>query len=121
MEAHGGHLVDTAGDGSFNWFPSAIAAVTAACDLQKLIAAENPSVPKEHELAVRSAVHYDQVLQDENVVTGDAVNLCARVAEKASGGEVLITGDVFYQLPNNQRILCGPPNALTLKGFSDPV
>ena len=121
LRAHGGTLVDTAGDGGFSWFPTAEAAVRAAMEMEALIAEENRGVAREHELVIRVGIHFGQVLQDEEVVTGDSVNLCARVIHRAEEGEVVVTREVFYRLPNRQRLLCRPMEPQALKGFADPV
>ena len=121
LESNQGKLVDTAGDGGFSWFTTPLAAISAAIELQKLIAKENLGVAHGRELVVRVGIHFGQVLQDDEVVTGDAVNLCARVTQRAGEGEVVLTRDVFFELRNNQRLLCRPLEAAVLKGFAEPV
>jgi len=121
LEANRGKLVDTAGDGGFSWFATPLDGVNAAIELQKLVTEENLVVAREHELLLRIGIHFGQVLQDEKVVTGDSVNLCARLMEHASPGEIVLTRSVFFQLANNHRLLCRPLKAARLKGFADPV
>ncbi len=121
LKSHRGQLVDTAGDGGFSWFATPLAAVSAAIELQRIVIQENQGVAREHELVLRIGIHFGQVLQDDNVVTGDSVNLCARLVEHAAAGEVVLTRDVFFQLANDLRLLCHPLEPALLKGFVDPV
>jgi hypothetical protein len=55
------------------------------------------------------------------VVTGDAVNLCARVAGTAEGGEVRLTRAAFLELPNAIRSRCRFLRRTELKGIGAPV
>lgn len=52
-------------------------------------------------------------------LTGDSVNLASRLADKAEGGQTLITGRVASALANQIEI--GAPGALEVKGFDEVV
>ncbi|MBI4861188.1 MAG: adenylate/guanylate cyclase domain-containing protein [Candidatus Riflebacteria bacterium] len=75
-----GLIVDTAGDGAFLCFPRAQAAAEAMLELQRLIVSGNANVTEESRLSIRVGLHWGPVLKADRVVTGDSVNLCARVA-----------------------------------------
>lgn len=117
----GGRLVDVAGDGAFTCFPSVAPAADAAVALQRSIAAHNEGWPPEHRLAVRVGVHWGHVLADDTVVSGEAVNLCARVAASAAAGEVRLTEVAFLELPGGARLRCRSRGLVTLKGLPAPV
>jgi class 3 adenylate cyclase len=116
-----GRIVDTAGDGAFLCFPQVEAACTAMIELQRRISADNFHRPREHQLAVRVGVHWGSVLTDSVVVTGDAVNLCSRVASSARPGEVRITRHVFSELPSVLRGQCRALESVELKGIEQKV
>ncbi|MFO0574509.1 MAG: adenylate/guanylate cyclase domain-containing protein [Polyangia bacterium] len=116
-----GRIVDTAGDGAFTCFPAADAARYAMVELQKEIMHENLLYSREQQLVVRCGIHYGPVLTDGKIVTGDAVNLCARVASSASGGEILVTRAAFHELAPVFRLRCRDVHTLDLKGIGRPV
>ena len=116
-----GDIVDTAGDGAFISFPHPVAALEALARLEEIIARDNARVARDHYLAVRIGIHWGAVLTDGVVVTGDAVNLCARVAASASPGEIRLTKAAFLELPTSARLRCEVLPALTVKGIAGPI
>jgi class 3 adenylate cyclase len=116
-----GRIVDTAGDGAFACFASAEAAVQAMMALQNRITHENVSRPREHQLSVRVGLHWGHVLTDGVQVTGDAVNLCARLVATARPSEVRLSRDLFQELNRDLRHLCRPLGQVTLKGIARRV
>ena len=116
-----GRIVDTAGDGAFTCFPTSDAARQAMVDLQLGIMRENTMYTREQQLAVRCGIHFGQVLTDGVLVSGDAVNLCARVASSASAGEIRVTRAAFQELLPSFRMRCRDLKTLDLKGIGRPV
>ena len=116
-----GTLVDTAGDGAFSFFPTAEHAASAAIKLQKLIVLDNHAVGRGHELSVRAGIHFGPVLKDGEMVSGDAVNLCARVAALGAKSQIIVTRMAFWELANDSRLRCQPRETAMLKGISEPV
>jgi class 3 adenylate cyclase len=116
-----GRIVDTAGDGAFLAFPAADAAIEALIDFQQLVSVDNATRAREHQLKVRIGAHWGPVLTDGTTVTGDAVNVCARVAASARGGEMRITRDLYYELAPKHRLHCRPLGLADLKGVSREV
>ena len=122
VPARQGRVVDTAGDGAFLVFPTAEAAAAAFIELQTNISGDNLTRPREHQLQVRLGLHWGPVLTDGDQVTGEAVNLAARVTASAAPGEIRLTMDVFRSFSNtfyrlSSRVL-GP---VALKGIFRPV
>jgi class 3 adenylate cyclase len=117
----GGRVVDTAGDGAFLCFPTTGGALDALVALQGAVSRANLTRPVDHQLAVRSGAHFGPVLTDGTVVTGDSVNLCARVASTASGGEIRLTRAAFLELPHTARARCRVIGAVELKGIAGPT
>jgi class 3 adenylate cyclase len=119
--AHAGRIVDTAGDGAFACFPSAASAANAMMALQNLVSSENVSRSPQHQLSVRIGMHWGHVLTDDVQVTGDAVNLCARLAATAQPSQIRLTREMFQELEVDQRRLCWPLGAAALKGIGRSV
>ena len=121
LETHEGRIVDTAGDGAFLAFPSVQAATHTLIDFEQFISRENARRARDQQLQVRIGVHLGPVLTDGVVVSGDAVNLCARVAATAKGGEIRLTREVFQDLALAHRLNCRPLGMVDLKGVARQV
>jgi class 3 adenylate cyclase len=122
LPAFGGRIVDTAGDGAFTCFATAIAATDAMVALQRSITADNVNRTRDHQLLLRIGIHFGNVLADATLVSGDAVNLCARVTSTCAPGEVRLTRAAFSELPGPGRARCQPiAPPLRLKGLVEPV
>ncbi|MGH8659669.1 MAG: adenylate/guanylate cyclase domain-containing protein, partial [Gammaproteobacteria bacterium] len=118
---HGGRIVDTAGDGGFSCFAKAEQAAEAAVQLQLALCKENINRERDHQLVVRIGIHYGPVLTDNVLVTGDAVNLCARVAAASEGTEIRLTREEFAELSGARRVCCRALAPIELKGIAQPV
>ena len=116
-----GRIVDTAGDGAFLAFPAADAAMRALVDFDLCISRENARRARDQQLQVRIGVHVGPVLTDGVVVSGDAVNLCARVSASAKAGEVRITREVFQDLALDFRLSCRLIGLVDLKGVARQI
>jgi len=116
-----GRIVDTAGDGAFTVFPTAEHAVEALSQLQGAITAQNAGYGRDHQLTTRVGIHWGPVLTDGNQVSGDAVNLCSRVAGTCNPGEIRLTRAAFLELEPTKRLRCHGLPQVALKGISEPV
>jgi adenylate cyclase len=85
VRSRGGRIVKRLGDGLMLSFPSSEAAVHASLEL--LDTAPDP-------LRLRAGVHCGEVIAVRDDIIGNVVNIAARVAESAKGGEVIVTADV---------------------------
>jgi adenylate cyclase len=118
----GGRIVDTAGDGVFLCFPTVDGAASSMIELLKLISLENCSRSREHQLAVRIAIHHGPVLTDGIFVTGDSVNFCARVTGSANPGEIRITRQAFFAFTDvRSRLKCHMLPPVSVKGLDQPA
>ncbi len=118
---HGGRVVDTAGDGAFIVFSEVSPALDAVRQVQELISHENLSRARVQQLQLRTGLHWGPVLTDGVSVSGDAVNLCARVASSAIPGEIRLTREFFREMDSARRVQCQPVTAGELKGVSRAV
>ena len=121
LPAHKGRIVDTAGDGAFVCFPSASAAAHTMEAMRRQLSGENLNRPRPHQLTVRIGMHWGQVLTDGERVTGDSVNLCARIASSAHPGQIRLSRELFQQLEPGQRQRCRAMESVSLKGITRAV
>ncbi|TNE92387.1 MAG: adenylate/guanylate cyclase domain-containing protein [Deltaproteobacteria bacterium] len=120
-EKYGGRVIDTAGDGAFSAFPEPVAGASALIELFEAIARENLDYPFQHQLLVRAGLHFGDVLTDGAIVTGDAVNVSARVASVSTPGEIRVSRSAFDRLPAALRTRCSNFRTDSLKGVAVPI
>jgi predicted ATPase len=106
-DACGGTIVQRLGDGSMSMFPSALAAVHAATAVQQELAAQD--VP------VRVGIHVGEVIVEPERLTGDAVNIAARIESFAVPGGVMLSDDAYAQLRNRSDVSVVPLGRFRLK------
>src|SRR6266536_3786621 len=97
IEASGGTVVKTEGDGTFAAFTSAAGAL-AACRRAQRALAEHPW-PAGAEIRVRMGVHTGTASPSGGDYVALPVNQAARVADAAQGGQVLVTTATRADLP----------------------
>lgn len=71
--------------------------------------------------AVRVGLHHGSALESEGDYFGASVNLAARVAALASGGEVLVTGNTAALVPELDGVFYESRGRQGLKNVAEPV
>jgi YVTN family beta-propeller protein len=87
--AHGGHEVDTQGDSFFYVFPRAKAAVDAAVEAQRALAAHR--WPEDGEIRVRMGLSTGEASLEAGRYVGFAVHRAARISAAGHGGQILLS------------------------------
>lgn len=121
LPAHGGRIVDTAGDGAFCCFPTPTQAADALVMLLNRVSDRNAHRAREQQLTLRVGIHWGRVLSDGVLVTGDAVNLAARIAATADPGQIRLSREAFQEFDAVRRLMCRPVGAVELKGAPKPL
>jgi adenylate cyclase len=119
MEAEGGRLVKRLGDGAMVTFLDPAAAVRGTLDAQAAVAALD--VAGAHP-SMRAGAHHGLPRRVGRDYVGIDVNIAARVAQAAKGGELLVSQTVRDQLddelyPTRRKLLFrakGAPKDLTV-------
>lgn len=93
VQSHDGTVVKSQGDGFMLAFSSAHSALYCAMEVERALAVR-PFSPSVEELNVRIGVHSGFVIADADDFYGRNVVLAARIADKARGGEILVSGAV---------------------------
>ncbi len=111
-----------AGDAIFAIFDSVVAAVDAALNIQRHIAAHEFAGRR---LQVRMGVHYGDVLLREgaplSTAVGDAINVGARLQGLAKPGTICISDGVYRQVRNKFDEKFVDLGRQQLKNISEPV
>jgi len=133
LERHGGTVEKYIGDAAMAVFgvpavheDDALRAVRAAAELLTALERLNGELEAEHgiRIALRTGINTGEVVAGdpaagEAFVTGDAVNVAARLEQAATPGEILI-GEGTYRLVRD-AVEVDAPTDLELKGKSGPV
>jgi predicted ATPase/class 3 adenylate cyclase len=133
VRRHGGTVEKFIGDAVMAVFgvpavheDDALRAVRAAAEVQEEIEKLNRELEEERgvRIDIRTGVNSGEVFAgagtgEHNLVTGDAVNVAARLQQAASPGEILI-GDATHRLARD-AVVVERVDSLTVRGKEDPV
>ncbi|MGZ4128441.1 MAG: ATP-binding protein [Actinomycetota bacterium] len=133
LERHGGTVEKFIGDAVMAVFgipvlheDDALRAVRAAVEMREALAELNRDLERDHGVTIAMRVGLDtgevvagDASAGQAMVTGDAVNIAARLEQNAQPGEILI-GEATYRLVRD-AVKSEPVDALVLKGKSAPV
>jgi class 3 adenylate cyclase len=118
LQAHGGSEVKALGDGFMASFSSATRALECAIAMQRAFAAHSESAGEP--IRVRIGLNAGEPIAEEKDLFGTAVNMAARIAARAEGGEILAS-DVVRQLVAGKGFRFADRGEVALRGFEDPV
>lgn len=118
IEAHAGREVKALGDGFMVAFASARKAVACAVAIQKAIHENNHKNP-DREVHGRIGLNSGEVSQQDGDLFGAAVNAAARVAARAKGDQILVTGVVKQLAGKVAEAEFIDRGRFRLKGFDD--
>jgi adenylate cyclase len=113
-----GQVVKTAGDGFMFVFRDPEAACRAAVGIQSDLRRPSEVLRRHGKVRVRVGIHTGQVVAKDGDYFGENVALAARVADLASGGEVLCSDAVREALDEDAAVqLVDPTDPIELKGL----
>ena len=116
LAAHDGFEVKSEGDGFMLAFQSARKALQCAIETQKAFArrAESSDVP----IQVRMGLHTGEMIKEGDDFFGKHVNLAARIAGQATGGEILVSSLLRELTASGGDIEFGDARQVELKGLT---
>jgi len=122
IEAHGGRVVDMAGDSVLAAFDTASGAVTAALAAQVELAALGADVSEERRMKFRIGVHLGDVIEKaDGTVYGDGVNIAARLEGLAEPGGITISDAVRGAVRGKVAASFDDQGEQRVKNIPDPV
>ena len=95
-----GRIVKFTGDGFLAEFPTALAAVECAVDVQSEMVERHTQVSGGRLFQFRIGINLGDIIVDDEDIHGDGVNIAARLESIAEPGGVCISADVFRQVNN---------------------
>jgi predicted ATPase len=118
VSQHAGRRIKGLGDGFMISFGSARHGVECALDIQEAIAEYSKQNP-ERKMRIRIGLNTGEVVEEGGDIFGAAVNVAARVAGKAKGGEILVSEIVRQLVGPVAEIKFDFRGHYKLKGFPD--
>jgi class 3 adenylate cyclase len=118
IERSGGSEVKHTGDGLMASFRSVSSALEAAVAIQRTLADHNRTASTRIEVRIGVAAG-EPVLENDDLF-GAAVQLAARLCDRAASASILVSGAV-RDLAIGKRFTFERRGRLTLKGFDEPV
>jgi class 3 adenylate cyclase len=118
LKSHGGSEVKAMGDGFMASFSSATRALECAIAIERAFAEHNESAGEP--IRVRIGLNAGEPIAEAEDLFGTAVNLAARIAAQAEGGEILVA-NVVRELAAGKGFLFADRGEVALRGFEDPV
>src|SRR3954471_6162896 len=103
ISEHSGRLLEIAGDAVLVEFPSAVAAVKWALELQKALGERHADAAMSA-LRMRIGVNVEDVIVDGERLVGDGVNVAARIHQLAEPGEIVVTKSVRDHVQNKMSV-----------------
>ena len=91
INGHSGTVIKTIGDEVMCTFPEADDSANAATEMQETLEDANDMREEGPKIKIRIGMHFGPALLEGGDVFGDAVNIAARMAAQAKGGQIITT------------------------------
>ena len=121
IDAYGGRLVKTTGDGFLAEFASATAALQCALDIQRDLIAREAERSSDLRIRLRIGINVGDIIVDGNDVAGDGVNIAARLEALAPPDGICISGTVREQIHDDLGIALSDLGLQKLKNIAREV
>lgn len=117
IQKYSGRLLEIAGDSVLVEFPSAVAAVNWALDVQR--GSGNQRQESESvRLRLRVGINVEDVIVDGDKLVGDGVNIAARIHQLGGAGEIIVTAAVREYVANKLQLAFSDLGVRQLKNIS---
>jgi adenylate cyclase len=122
IQAHGGRLIDTAGDSILAEFPSAVEAVDCSEEIQHELAKRNHQAAEHRRMQFRIGINLgDVIVQEDGTIYGDGVNVAARLQSLAEPGGICISSTAFDQVEGKLALDFNFAGQQQVKNIAKPV
>ena len=121
IEAGGGRIVKTMGDGVLVEFSSAVDAVRAAVDIQQSLRRRNADQREAGRIVFRMGINVGDVIVDGDDIYGDGVNIAARLEGLCEPGSVYVSDNVHDQVVGKVAAVFDDLGPQSVKNISRPV
>ncbi|MFT3727299.1 MAG: adenylate/guanylate cyclase domain-containing protein [Terricaulis sp.] len=121
IAAHGGRVFKLMGDGALAEFPSAVAAVSCALEIQDATEAAQAGTPEPEKLRYRIGINLGDIIVEGDDIYGEGVNVAARLQTLAPVGGVAVSRNVSEQVSGKIAASFEDLGAHGVKNIERPV
>ncbi len=121
IEQHSGHMIKISGDAILAYFTEAANGCRCSIAMQKVLRKQTLAQPEEDRIAIRIALHFDRAVIEKDDIHGDIVNVAARVEQRATANEILLSDSVFQEVKNNSEFALAFVCKERLKGKNEKI
>jgi class 3 adenylate cyclase/TolB-like protein len=114
VEQYHGESIEARGDESLSVFPTALDAVNCALAIEE-------QVKSDPELRLHVGIHLGDLVVQGGEVSGDGVNIAARICSLSEGGGLCVSGEVYRSIRNQPGIEATALGERELKNVPEPV
>ena len=118
---HKGRVVKTTGDGILIEFPSVVAALRCAVEVQRGMAERNAGEQAERRIELRVGIHQGDIIVDDTDILGDGVNVAARLESIAEPGGICISARVHEDAAGRLDLQFEDIGEQQLKNIARPI
>ncbi len=118
---YGGRMIKTTGDGFLAEFSTGSAALHCAVDMQRQNHAAQAGVDAQDRMLMRIGINLGDIIIDGDDVSGDGVNVAARLEPFAPQDGICVSGAVRDQVRNDLDVLFEDMGDLAIKNISRPI
>jgi adenylate cyclase len=121
-QAHGGRIVDTAGDSILAMFETATGAARAAMHARQRLNEMATGLPLETRLRYRIGIHLgDVVLREDGSIQGDGVNIAARLQAAADPGDIVASESIRLAVRGRVVARFEDMGSRSFKNIAEPI
>lgn len=122
-KTHHGTVIKTIGDEIMCTFPTADDAASAACEMHEALLEDitEGTGGEATVIKIRVGMHFGPAIQEGGDVFGDAVNVAARMAAQAKGGQIITTQSTIDLLKPQQRASSRFVDRAPIKGKKEEI
>jgi class 3 adenylate cyclase len=113
-----GSVIKTYGDGVMNTFPDVESGLRASIEMQRSLQEHNEASP-EDTISAGIGLNWGEILRDNDDIFGHSVNVAARLANSAKGGQILVSSSAREKSKTTEDFEFVNPEHLNLKGIGD--
>jgi hypothetical protein len=118
---YGGRIIKTTGDGFLAEFSSSTAALLCGIDIQRLNYAREATNAQGERLHLRIGINLGDIIFDGNDVSGDGVNVAARLEPLAPEDGICISGAVRDQIREDLDVVYEDLGEQHVKNITRPI
>src|SRR5712664_735347 len=118
---HRGRIVKTTGDGLLVEFASVVDAVRCAVAVQQAMPERNASVAADNRIELRIGINLGDVIVEGDDLSGDGVNIAARIEALADAGGVFVSNTVHDQVRDRLPFVFEDLGEQQVKNIARPV